>query len=61
MLQYNNNLPKEIINIILEYDGRIRYRNGKYIEQINKEDKRLGKSVKNGDYLEVMKKMLKKY
>jgi hypothetical protein len=39
MLQYNNNLPKEIINIILEYDGRIRYRNGKYIEQINKEDK----------------------
>jgi hypothetical protein len=39
MLQYNNNLPKEIINIILEYDGRIRYRNGKYIEQINNEDK----------------------
>lgn len=39
MLQYNNNLPKEIINIILEYDGRIRYRNGKYIEQLNKEDK----------------------
>jgi len=39
MLQYNNNLPKEIINIILEYDGRIRYRNGKYIEQINNKDK----------------------
>ena len=38
MFQYNL-FPKEIINIILEYDGRIRYRNGKYIEQINKEDK----------------------
>ena len=37
-MQYRQ-LPKEIINIILEYDGRIRYRNGKYIEQINNEDK----------------------
>jgi len=35
----HTNLSKEIINIILEYDGRIRYRNGKYIDQINKEDK----------------------
>jgi hypothetical protein len=38
MLQYNE-LSKEIINTILEYDGRIRYRNGKYIDQINTKDK----------------------
>jgi hypothetical protein len=38
MLQYNR-LPKEIINTILEYDGRIKYRNGKYIDQINTKDK----------------------
>jgi hypothetical protein len=24
-------LPKELVNIILEYEGSIRYRNGKYI------------------------------
>jgi hypothetical protein len=28
-------IPKELINIILEYDGRIKYRNGKYINQLN--------------------------
>jgi hypothetical protein len=38
MLQYNL-FPKEIINIILEYDGRIKHRNGKYIDQINTKDK----------------------
>jgi hypothetical protein len=32
-------LPKELINIILEYDGRIRYRNGKYINQLNLDKK----------------------
>lgn len=28
-------LPKELINIILDYDGRIKYRNGKYMNQID--------------------------
>lgn len=28
-------IPKELVNIILEYDGRIKYRNGKYINQLN--------------------------
>jgi hypothetical protein len=33
-------IPKELLHIILEYDGRIKYRNGKYINMIDKKDKR---------------------
>ena len=33
-------LPKELIHIILEYDGRIKYRRGKYIDIISKSDSR---------------------
>ena len=33
-------IPKEIINLILEYDGRIKYRKGKYINIIDKNDHR---------------------
>jgi hypothetical protein len=33
-------IPKELVNIILEYDGRIKYRKGNYIDIIHKSDTR---------------------
>ena len=33
-------LPLEIVHRILEYDGRIKYRNGKYMNQIAQDDVR---------------------
>jgi hypothetical protein len=33
-------IPKELINIIFEYDGRIKYRKGEYINIIHKNDVR---------------------
>ena len=35
-----NRLPLEIVNRILEYDGRIKYRHGKYMNQIAHDDDR---------------------
>ena len=51
-------LPKELINIILEYDGRIRYRNGKYINQLN-----LDKKWKDNIQFSILHKnyLIKKY
>lgn len=34
------NLPKDIVNLILEFDGRIKYRKGEYINCISKHDDR---------------------
>ena len=33
-------IPKTLLHIILEYDGRIKYRNGKYVDIIHKNDER---------------------
>ena len=33
-------LPKELLHIILELDGRIKYRNGQYVNIIHKYDER---------------------
>lgn len=33
-------IPKELIDIILEYDGRIKYKNGKYVNIVHKYDER---------------------
>ena len=32
--------PKDLLHIILQYDGRIKYKNGKYVNIIHKNDER---------------------
>jgi hypothetical protein len=33
-------IPADALNLILEYDGRIKYENGKYTDRIHKNDER---------------------
>jgi hypothetical protein len=33
-------IPTELLDIILEYDGRIKYKNGRYVNIIHKNDER---------------------
>ena len=35
-----NSLPLDVVKNILEYDGRIKYRNGVFINRFNKDDER---------------------
>ena len=35
-----NRLPLELVHRILEYDGRIKYRHGNYMNQIASDDER---------------------
>jgi hypothetical protein len=35
-----SNIPNELLNIILEYDGNIKYKYGKYVNIIHKNDER---------------------
>lgn len=41
------NLPKELVNLILEYSGKIKYRNCKYIDQINIDDNKYKSVIQN--------------
>ena len=34
------NFPEDLLHIILEYDGRIKYKNGRYVNIIHKHDER---------------------
>jgi hypothetical protein len=39
-MQISKYIPSDLLDIILEYDGRIKYKNGKYINIIHKNDER---------------------
>ena len=40
MMMQISNISNELLDIIFEYDGRIKYKNGKYVNIIHKNDER---------------------
>ena len=55
---FNKHLPTDIINIILDYDGRIKYKRGKYVNIIHKHDMRYNMVVSLiNKKLEIMKEI----
>ena len=54
-----NTIPTELLCLILEYDGRIKYKNGKYVNIIHKKDERYNIIQKViVKKIEIMKKVL---
>lgn len=47
MINQQMELPTEIVNLILEFAGKIKLRNGKYMDQICFEYKLINENVKN--------------
>jgi hypothetical protein len=52
-------IPKELLHIILDYDGRIKFKKGKYIDQIQKKDYRYD-IIRNviSKKIEILKKII---
>ena len=54
-----NTIPTDLLSLVLEYDGRIKYKNGKYVNIIHKKDERYNIIQKViVKKIEIMKKVL---
>jgi hypothetical protein len=59
MIPQFNTIPTDLLSLVLEYDGRIKYKNGKYVNIIHKKDERYNIIQKViVKKIEIMKKVL---